>query len=86
MGANLRCSEGFKGEKYRATDGTIFVCTEGGGTKVEDATLEWGPNDVFVCRLGSATRTRPQIPCCSRCSDQPAGGSRHLARDRIKPG
>ena len=41
--------KGFKGEKYRATDGTIFVCTEGGGTtKVEDKVLEWGPNDVFV--------------------------------------
>jgi gentisate 1,2-dioxygenase len=50
MGANLALlPKGFKGEKYRATDGTIFVCTEGGGTtKVEDATLEWGPNDVFV--------------------------------------
>jgi gentisate 1,2-dioxygenase len=50
MGANLALlPKGFKGEKYRSTDGTIFVCTEGGGTtKVEDTTLEWGPNDVFV--------------------------------------
>jgi gentisate 1,2-dioxygenase len=50
MGANLALfPKGFKGEKYRATDGTIFVCTEGGGTTtVEDKVLEWGVNDVFV--------------------------------------
>jgi len=50
MGAYLALfPKGFKGENYRSTDGTIFVCVEGGGTtKVEDQTLEWGPNDVFV--------------------------------------
>src|ERR1700704_2545630 len=50
MGANLALlPKDFRGEKYRATDGTIFVCTEGSGaTKVEDQVLEWGPNDVFV--------------------------------------
>jgi gentisate 1,2-dioxygenase len=50
MGANLALfPKGFKGEPYRSTDGTIFVCTEGQGvTKVEDKVLEWGPNDVFV--------------------------------------
>src|SRR5258705_12902043 len=50
MGAGLALlPKGFKGEKYRATDGTIFVCTEGSGTTtVEDTVLEWGPNDVFV--------------------------------------
>lgn len=40
---------GFKGEKYRATDGSIFVCAEGRGTtSVDGKVLEWGPNDVFV--------------------------------------
>jgi gentisate 1,2-dioxygenase len=50
MGANLALlPKGFRGEPYRATDGTIFVCTEGRGTtKVGDQLLEWGPNDVFV--------------------------------------
>jgi gentisate 1,2-dioxygenase len=50
MGASLALfPKGFKGEKYRATDGTIFVCTEGGGTtQVEDQVLEWDVNDVFV--------------------------------------
>jgi gentisate 1,2-dioxygenase len=50
MGANLALfPKGFKGEKYRATDGTIFVCTEGGGTTTVDGkVLEWGVNDVFV--------------------------------------
>jgi gentisate 1,2-dioxygenase len=62
MGANLALfPQGFKGEKYRSTDGTIFVCTEGGGTTtVEDKVLEWGPNDVFV------------VPPWKRYSHQPA--------------
>ena len=50
MGAHLALlPEGFKGESYRSTDGTIFVCVEGKGTtKLDDKTLEWSPNDVFV--------------------------------------
>jgi gentisate 1,2-dioxygenase len=50
MGASLSLlPKGFAGAPYRATDGTIFVCVEGGGsTRVEDKALEWGPNDVFV--------------------------------------
>jgi gentisate 1,2-dioxygenase len=50
MGAHLALlPEGFAGEPYRATDGTIFVCVEGAGvTKVDDKVLEWSPNDVFV--------------------------------------
>jgi len=50
MGANLALfPKGFKGEKYRATDGTVFVCAEGqGATTVDGKVLEWGPNDVFV--------------------------------------
>jgi gentisate 1,2-dioxygenase len=50
MGAQLAMfPKGFKGEKYRSTDGTIFVCAEGrGSTTVEGKVLEWGPWDVFV--------------------------------------
>jgi gentisate 1,2-dioxygenase len=50
MGAWLAMfPKGFKGEPYRATDGTIFVCVEGeGSTTVDAKVLEWGPNDVFV--------------------------------------
>jgi gentisate 1,2-dioxygenase len=50
MGASLALfPKGFKGAPYRSTDGTIFVCTEGGGTtKVGDTELGWGVNDVFV--------------------------------------
>jgi gentisate 1,2-dioxygenase len=50
MGANLALlPAGFRSEPYRSTDGTIFVCTEGGGsTKVGGQVLEWGVNDVFV--------------------------------------
>jgi gentisate 1,2-dioxygenase len=50
MGAYLALfPKGFKGEPYRATDGTVFVCAEGKGvTRVGDEVLEWGKNDVFV--------------------------------------
>jgi gentisate 1,2-dioxygenase len=50
MGAYLALfPKGFKGEKYRSTDGTIFVCAEGqGSTTVDGKVLEWAPNDVFV--------------------------------------
>jgi gentisate 1,2-dioxygenase len=50
MGAYLAMlPKGFRGEKYRATDGVILVCVEGQGTtSVDGKVLEWGPNDVFV--------------------------------------
>jgi gentisate 1,2-dioxygenase len=50
MGANLALlPEGFKGEPYRSTDGTIFVCVEGkGATTIDGKPYEWGPKDVFV--------------------------------------
>jgi gentisate 1,2-dioxygenase len=50
MGAWLAMfPKGFKGEPYRATDGTIFVCVEGEGTTTVDGkVLNWAPNDVFV--------------------------------------
>lgn len=50
MGANLALlPKGFKGEPYRSTDGTIFVCVEGQGTTTIDGKpFEWGPKDVFV--------------------------------------
>jgi gentisate 1,2-dioxygenase len=50
MGAYLAMlPKGFKGESYRSTDGTVFVCAEGRGTTTVDGeVLEWGKNDVFV--------------------------------------
>jgi gentisate 1,2-dioxygenase len=50
MGANLAMlPKGFRGEPYRATDSTVFVCAEGrGSTNVDGQVLEWGPRDVFV--------------------------------------
>jgi gentisate 1,2-dioxygenase len=50
MGAYLAMlPKGFKGEPYRATDGTVFVCVEGKGTtNVDGNVLEWSKNDVFV--------------------------------------
>ena len=50
MGAQLAMfPAGFKGQDYRATDGTIFVCVEGAGTtKIGDKDFEWGRGDIFV--------------------------------------
>jgi gentisate 1,2-dioxygenase len=50
MGAWLALlPEGFRGEPYRATDGTVFACAEGRGTTTVDGeVLEWRKNDVFV--------------------------------------
>jgi gentisate 1,2-dioxygenase len=89
MGANLALlPKGFKGEKYRSTDGTIFVCTEGGGTtKVEDTTLEWGPNDVFVVppwkRYAHQT-TKDSV--LFSISDQPAQVALGIWREDKNPG
>jgi gentisate 1,2-dioxygenase len=50
MGAQLALlPAGFKGESYRATDGTIFVCVEGeGATTIGEKEYAWSPGDVFV--------------------------------------
>jgi gentisate 1,2-dioxygenase len=88
MGANLALlPKGFKGEKYRSTDGTIFVCTEGGGTtKVEDTTLEWGPNDVFVVppwKRYSHQTTKDSV--LFSISDQPAQVALGIWREDKNP-
>ena len=41
--------KGFAGKRYRATDGTIYAVVEGRGrSRIGDATLSWGPRDIFV--------------------------------------
>lgn len=41
---------GFKTERYRSSDGTVFVGVEGGGrARVDGEIIEWQPRDVFVC-------------------------------------
>lgn len=40
---------GFRGGKYRATDGTVYSIVEGRGrSRVGDQLFDWGPKDVFV--------------------------------------
>jgi gentisate 1,2-dioxygenase len=50
MGAGLALlPQGFKGEEYRSTDGTIYVCAEGKGvTTIGGKAYAWGQNDVFI--------------------------------------
>ncbi len=39
----------FKTARYRSTDATVFVVTEGSGrSRIDDQVLEWGARDIFV--------------------------------------
>ncbi|MEX0729611.1 MAG: gentisate 1,2-dioxygenase [Aquisalimonadaceae bacterium] len=41
--------KGFETAPYRSSDGTVYVCVEGGGeTVVGDQRYSWGPKDIFV--------------------------------------
>ena len=60
--------EGFHGEPYRSTDGTIFACAEGKGTtEIDGEVITGGRTTSSSCRHGSATPTaRRSTRCCSR--------------------
>ena len=88
MGASLALfPKGFKGEKYRATDGTIFVCTEGGGTtNVDGKVLEWGVNDVFVVPPWKAySHQVNKESVLFSISDRPAQEALGIWREERKP-
>jgi gentisate 1,2-dioxygenase len=75
MGAYLAMlPKGFKGEPYRATDGTVFVCVEGKGTtNVDGNVLEWGKNDVFVVPPWKRySHNAPEQSVLFSISDRPA--------------
>ena len=39
----------FASRPYRSTDAAVYVCVEGAGeTRIGEAVLRWGPNDIFV--------------------------------------
>jgi gentisate 1,2-dioxygenase len=47
---------GFRGRRYRSTDGTVYSVVEGAGqSRIGDQVFAWGPKDVFVvpswCRV-----------------------------------
>ena len=86
MGANLAMlPNGFKGEPYRSTDGTIFACAEGqGSTTVDGKVLEWGPNDVFVVppwKRYSHTATKESV--LFSISDRPAQEALGMTRSLV---
>jgi gentisate 1,2-dioxygenase len=89
MGANLAMlPKGFRGEPYRSTDSTVFVCVEGrGSTDVDGQVLEWGPRDVFVVpswkRYGHAAAQQSGAVLDLRPSG--AGNARHLAGGKVAP-
>jgi len=50
---------GFDGRPHRSTDGTIHVCLEGEGeAALDDHTIRFAPNDVFVVPSWHALRLR----------------------------
>ena len=88
MGAYLAMlPKGFRGEPYRSTDGTVFVCAEGQGTTTVDGqVLEWGPNDVFVVppwKRYSHT-ARETIGAVLDLRPPGAGSARYLARGEVE--
>jgi gentisate 1,2-dioxygenase len=41
--------KGFRGKRYRSTDGTVYSVVEGKGrSRIGDQVFEWGPKDTFV--------------------------------------
>ena len=85
MGANLAMlPKNFRGEPYRSTDGTIFVCAEGRGTTNVDGTvLEWGPNDVFVVPAWKRyAHTAAEESVLFSISDRPAQEALGLWREQ----
>ncbi len=41
--------KGFRGKRYRCTDGTVYNVVEGKGrSRIGDQVFEWGPKDIFV--------------------------------------
>ena len=88
MGAHLALlPEGFKGEPYRSTDGTVFAVAEGKGTtNIDGKPFDWGVNDVFVVPPWKRYRHTGRIRRRRAVLDlRPAGAgiARHLARGTI---
>ncbi len=65
---------GFRGEPYRATDGTIYCAVEGHGcSRVDDATFCWKQHDVFVVPSWCAVRHQAESEAVLfSFSDRPA--------------
>ena len=84
MGAGLALlPKGFKGEQYRATDGSIFVCVEGKGTTTVDGkVLEWGPERRVRGAAVEALlpQCRERIRAVLDLRPPFAGSARNLAR------
>lgn len=49
--------KGFAGQRYRATDATIYAVVEGRGrSSIGETTLEWGPRDIFAIPSWASVR------------------------------
>jgi gentisate 1,2-dioxygenase len=84
MGAHLALlPKGFKGEPYRSTDGTIFVCVEGqGATNIDGQTFEWMQGDVFVVPPWKRySHSAPKESVLFSISDRPAQEALGLWRE-----
>lgn len=75
--------KGFDTAPYRSTDGTVYVCVEGGGeTSIGDQTFTWGPRDIFVVPSWTEHRHRPaQDTVLFSFSDRPVQAAFGLWRE-----
>ncbi|HKA00451.1 MAG TPA: gentisate 1,2-dioxygenase [Candidatus Solibacter sp.] len=77
--------DGFAGQRYRCTDGTVFHCIEGkGSVVVESQTIEFGAKDTFVVPSWQVHRFRADADTVLfSFSDRPVQRALSLWREEV---
>ncbi len=75
---------GFRGQPYRATDGTVYCIVEGSGrTVIDGRSFEWEPSDVFVVPSWSKVQHETDVDAVLfSFSDRPAQKALGLWREQ----
>ncbi|HEV8549825.1 MAG TPA: gentisate 1,2-dioxygenase [Polyangiaceae bacterium] len=78
--------QGFRGQGYRSTDGTVFSVVEGHGrTHVGDQAFDWSPKDVFVVpSWGRVRHEAEEDAVLFSFSDRPAQKALGLWREEVE--
>ena len=88
IGVFLQClPRGFRGRRYRSTDGTVYSVVEGSGrSRIGDDVFEWGPRDVFVVPSWcGVTHEADEDAVLFSFSDRPVHKALGLFREEIAP-